>query len=303
MTSETPGYGELQRHLDDPEVIEVMVVGARAVWVETRTGMTRADDLEEGRFMVLAERLLRHTGRRADIASPVAEARLADGARLAVVLPPVAVDGGALSVRKFAPDPLPLEAFADSATARRLVTLVAERRNIVVSGATSSGKTSLLMALARHVAPHERVVTVEDTCELDLALPHVLRLQSRTANLEGAGAVDMAALVRVAMRLRPDRLVVGEVRGGEVVDMLLALSSGHSGSWTTCHANSADDVLLRLRGMVLRSHPQWDPQAADDLVTCAIDAVVHLDPPPHRRVACITALPPVGRAHRAVPPC
>jgi len=288
VRTDTARYGELQRHIDDPEVLEVMVVGARDVWVEARSGMHRCDDLADGRFMALAERLLRNTGRRVDVASPVAEARLADGSRLAVVLPPVAVDGGALCIRKFAPVALTLQDFCDGDDARRLARLVQERRNIVVSGATSSGKTSLLMALSRHVDPTERIVTVEDTCELDLPLPHVLRLQVRAANLEGAGAVDMAALVRVAMRLRPDRLVVGEVRGAEVLDMLLALSSGHAGSWTTCHANSAEDAMGRLRAMVLRSHPQWTPRAADDLVASAIDAVVHLAPPPRRRVESIT---------------
>jgi pilus assembly protein CpaF len=286
--SDASRHGELHHHLDDPDVMEVMVVGGREVWVEKRSGMSRAEDLAEGRFMVLAERLLRHTGRRVDVASPVAEARLADGSRLAVVLPPVAVDGGALCIRKFAPHALSLDDFCDPPTARRLAELVTARCNIVVSGATSAGKTSLLMAMARHVDDRERVVTVEDTCELDLPLSHVLRLQARTANLEGTGAVDMAALVRLAMRLRPDRIVVGEVRGAEVVDMLLALSSGHTGSWTTCHAGSSADALGRLRAMILRSHPQWTPQAADDLIGSAIDAVVHLDPPPHRRVACIT---------------
>lgn len=279
---------EVSRLLADPEVIEVMVTGGRQVWFETRTGIERGGRLGEGEFTPLVERLLRRTGRRVDLASPTVEARLADGSRLCAVLPPVAVDGGALCIRKFAASPMSLEDFADVDHRRILRSLVRERRNIVVTGATSSGKTSLLVALSTEVDPRERVVVLEDTTELDFGLPHVVRLQSRPPSAEGRGSVTMEHLVRTALRLRPDRMVVGEVRGAEVLDMLLALNTGHDGSWTTCHANSPVDARRRIIGMALRAGGGWTGGTIEELLDGAIDAFVHLAPPPRRRIVSIT---------------
>lgn len=279
---------EVSRLIADPEVLEVMVTGGRRVWFETRGGLHRGGQLAEGEFVALVERLLRRTGRRLDLASPTVEARLADGSRLCAVLPPVAVDGGALCIRKFATTRLRLEDFADDHDRETLRSLVRMRRNIVVSGATSSGKTSLLVALSSEVDPAERIVVLEDTTELDFDLPHLVRLQSRPASAEGRGSVTLEDLVRTALRLRPDRLVVGEVRGSEVLDMLLAMNTGHDGSWTTCHANSPLDARRRIIGMALRAGGGWNRTTVEELLAGAIDVYVHLSPPPRRRVVSIT---------------
>ena len=279
---------EVSRLLADPEVLEVMVTGGSQVWFETRGGLHRGGRLAEGEFAVVVERLLRRTGRRVDLASPTVEARLADGSRLCAVLPPVAVDGGVLCIRKFAAARLRLGDFADDDQCETLRSLVRTRRNIVVSGATSSGKTSLLVALSSEVDPDERVVVLEDTTELDFDLPHQVRLQSRPPSAEGRGSVTMEHLVRTALRLRPDRLVVGEVRGAEVLDMLLALNTGHDGSWTTCHANSPVDARKRIIGMALRAGGGWNRATVEDLLAGAVDVFVHLSPPPLRRVVSIT---------------
>jgi len=281
---------EVHRLLADPDVLEVMVVAGREVWFETRSGIRRGGTLSDGEFAPLVERLLRRTGRRIDLASPTVEARLADGSRLCAVLPPVAVDGGVLCVRKFAATALRIADFADPAQEELLRSFVRDRRNIVVSGATSSGKTSLLGALGGHVSPDERVVVLEDTTELRFALPHVVRLQSRQPSAEGRGAVTMEHLVRTALRLRPDRLIVGEVRGSEVLDMLLALNTGHDGSWTTCHANSPHDARRRIIGMALRAGGGWTRRTVEELLDGALDVIVHLSPPPGRRVVSITDL-------------
>lgn len=280
--------GEVSRLIADPEVLEVMVTGGRQVWFETRGGLHRGGQLADGEFVTLVERLLRRTGRRVDLASPTVEARLADGSRLCAVLPPVAVDGGALCIRKFATSRLRLDDFADAADRETLRSLVRARRNIVVSGATSSGKTSLLVALSSEVDAAERIVVLEDTTELDFDLPHLVRLQSRPPSAEGRGSVTLEHLVRTALRLRPDRLVVGEVRGPEVLDMLLALNTGHDGSWTTCHANSPLDARRRIIGMALRAGGGWNRSTVEELLAGAIDVFVHLSPPPRRRVVSIT---------------
>lgn len=284
------GAGSLQKYLDDPDVLEVMVVSGTSVWVETRDGMTRRDALAPHEFGVIVERLLRSTGRRIDMASPSVESRLSDGSRLSVVIPPIAVDGGAMCIRKFSPTRLSLSDFCDDDVASVVTSLVAERKNIVVTGATSSGKTSMLMAMSSLVDSRDRIVTIEDTTELHFSLPHVVRLQSRPPSIEGVGAVSMEHLVRTALRLRPDRIIVGEVRGGEVVDMLMALSTGHRGSWTTCHANSASEVSTRIASLLTRAAPSWNAAAIDDLICGALDAVIHLAPPPLRRIESIRTL-------------
>lgn len=269
--------GDLLGLMRAPGISEVMVTGDGSVWSEGPHGLRRSGSMAPDQVALAIEQITRFSGRRVDLTSPIVDASLPDGSRACVVLPPVAVDGPTICIRRFAPSVLPLSAFADPATVRTLRSLVAERRNIVVSGATSSGKTTLLASLAAHVPVRERVVVIEDTTELRLDLPHVVRLQTRPGTAEGIGRVTAQDLVRASMRLRPDRLLVGEVRGGEVVDMLLALTSGHDGCMSTVHARSADHALERLAVLAMRDNPQFDRPAVRDLVAQAVDAVVHVE--------------------------
>lgn len=270
-------YGPLQLHMESPEVREIMVTSGRRVWVEGRGGIRAAGELTTDQVHTVIERITRFSGRRVDLTSPVVDVRLDDGSRACIVLPPVAVDGPTICIRRFTRSVLPLTAFTDDEGVHELRRLVSTRANVVVSGATSTGKTSLLASLVAVVPPRERIVTVEDTTELDPPNPHVVRLQTRPANTDGVGAVTARDLVRASMRLRPDRLVVGEVRGGEVVDMLVALTSGHDGCLSTVHARSADDARERLVTLALRDNPQFDRPALAALVHQAVDAIVHLE--------------------------
>ena len=278
--------GPLRQHLQSEGVSEVMVTAGGTVWVETPTGIRQAGRITAEDLADTIERITRAAGRRVDLLSPVVDAALPDGSRACVVLPPVAVGGPVISIRRFATQPFPLSGFADEATVRVLRDAVRQRHNIVVSGATSSGKTSLLGSLCRTVPARERLVVIEDTAELVLDNPHTVRLQTRPATAEGTGRVTQQELVRTAMRLRPDRLVVGEVRGGEAIDMMLALTSGHEGSLTTVHARSAGHALDRLVSLALRDNPQFGAGELRELVRSAVDTVVHVERGPHgtRRV-------------------
>lgn len=281
MTAVTAfGLGPLQQFMDTPDVHEIMVVAGGQVFVEGTHGMRAAGSIPADQVALVIERITRFSGRRVDVMSPVVDVHLPDGSRACVVLPPVAVDGPTISIRRFSDSVLPLTAFTDPTGARQLRGHVAARRNIVVCGATSSGKTSLLGSLVRRVPARERIVVIEDTTELRLEHPHTVRLQTRPANMDGAGEVTQQHLVRTSMRLRPDRLVVGEVRGGEVVDMLLALTSGHDGCMTTVHARSVDDALERLVTLALRDNGQFTHAVLHDLVRRAVDVVIHVERTP-----------------------
>jgi len=215
--------------------------------------------------------------------SPILDARLHDGSRACVVLPPISLGGSTINIRKFSKRILPLAAFGPAACTEILKSVIHDRLNVVVSGATSSGKTSLLSAAASHFHPSERLVVVEDTAELRFNNSHVVRLQTRPANSENLGELTLQQLVRTSLRLRPDRLIVGEVRGAEAIDMLMALTTGHRGSWATVHATSARDTLSRLAAMITRDSPQWSPQQALELAQSAIDAVVYIERLPSGR--------------------
>ncbi len=277
-------FGPLDRWLHDPDVTEVMVNAGRHVWIERtgrgdgggRGGTQYVGELEPGSLDAVVERMLAPVGRRLDRANPVVDARLPDGSRMCAVLAPVAVDGTCLSVRRFATDARTIAHFAPEPVQRVLTELVARRCNVLVSGATSSGKTTLLNALGSLVAAHERVVTLEDTAELRLDTPNVLRLETRPATADGVREVGLDALVRAALRLRPDRLIVGEIRGGEAFELVQALSTGHDGSLATMHANSAGDALARLEALVLRANPGWPLPAVRELVWRSVDVVIHL---------------------------
>jgi pilus assembly protein CpaF len=278
-----PTIGVLQEHLDNPEVNEIMVVEGGHLWLEDAHGLHAAGHLSPEQISQSIEYICRASGRRVDLLSPILDARLHDGSRACVVLPPISLGGSTINIRKFSKRILPLAAFGPAACTEILKNMIHDRMNVVVSGATSSGKTSLLSAATSHFHPSERLVVVEDTAELRFNNSHVVRLQTRPANSENLGELTLQQLVRTSLRLRPDRLIVGEVRGAEAIDMLMALTTGHRGSWATVHATSARDTLSRLAAMITRDSPQWSHQQALELAQSAIDAVVYIERLPSGR--------------------
>ncbi len=284
VVRDSVGLGPLEVLLSDPAVEEVMVNGPGVVYVE-RGGRLQATDVvfageEELRNAI--ERILAPLGRRVDELSPMVDARLADGSRVNVVIPPLAIDGPLVSIRRFGarrPGPEELVALGTLSGAQRrlLETAVGERRSILVSGGTGSGKTTLLNALSSFIAPAERVVTIEDAAELRLQQPHVVRLESRPAGVEGRGEVTIRDLLRNALRMRPDRIVIGEVRGPEALDLLTALNTGHDGALSTVHANSPADALSRLETLALMAGLGLPHAAVAEQVQRGIDLVVHLE--------------------------
>jgi pilus assembly protein CpaF len=272
------GLGPLHDLLADPAVTEIMVNAGRDVWVERHGRLERLPRaLSPGEAEVLAERILAPLGVPVDRLHPLADARLPDGSRVHVAIPPVAPDGAAITIRRFVLIEVGLTSFASAAVAALLARAVAERANIVVSGATSSGKTTLLNALAGHCPAGERIVTIEDAAELRLRADHVVRLESRPATTDGTGAVPIRELLRAALRMRPDRIVVGEVRGHESFDAVQAMSTGHDGSLTTVHANGPLDALRRIEAMVLAAEPGLPLVAVREQVHASIDLVVHVE--------------------------
>jgi pilus assembly protein CpaF len=275
------GLGPLEPLLADDGVDEVLVCGTAPVWVERGGRLTQTDVrfASEGELRHVIERILAPLGRRADEAEPLCDARLPDGSRVNVVLPPLALDGPMLTIRRFRPRGFaPEDLVAHGTLAPRLLDFlgraVRERCTLLICGGTGSGKTTTLGALAAFVDPGERVVTIEDAAELRLGLPHVVRLEARPPNLEGRGEVTIRRLVRNALRMRPDRLIVGEVRGPEALDLLVALSSGHAGSLCTIHAGSAAEALRRLETLALMADVGLPVAAIRDQVADALDLVV-----------------------------
>lgn len=271
------GLGLLDEVLADDSVTDVMVNGPGPVWIESHgevrpTGIT----LDARAVRQLVERVVTPLGLRADRHSPLVDARLPDGSRVHIAMPPLAVDGPYITVRRFAARTLPLTEFADADVAAFLVEAVRSRRSIVVSGGTGAGKTTLLNALCQHLAEGERVVTVEDAAELRLPGRHVVRLESRPASADGLHAVTIRELVRNALRMRPDRLIVGEVRGGEALDMVQAMNTGHDGSLSTCHANGPEHALRRLETLVLTAGVDLPLNAVRDQLAGAVDLLVHV---------------------------
>ncbi len=264
-------------HLHDPDVDEVMVNAGRTIWIDRGGVLQSVGVLETDRVEHLIERVLAPLGRRVDRSSPIVDARLPGGARVCAVLPPVAVDGAALAIRRFTNTVRPLAAFVDDRGIALLQELVQARCNIVVSGATSSGKTSLVAALLATVPASERLIVVEDTTEFPIEHPHLVRLEARPATIDGPPAIEVADLVRTALRLRPDRIVVGEVRGHEALALVQAMNTGHDGSISTCHANSPLDALLRLETLVLQASPSWPLHSIRLQLARSIDVVVHIE--------------------------
>ncbi len=309
MTGIAALAGPLAVLLLDPAVGEVVVNGPSDIWIEV-DGRLRAVDVrfrDSAELRQTAVRLVSACGRRIDDATPLVDARLPDGSRVNVVLPPLAVDGPLITIRRFGIAPLTfLDLTASGAIAPGLAdglrALIATRRNILISGGTGTGKTTLLSALTGLIPPTERIVSVEDAAELAVQARHVARLESRPPNVEGRGAIDLRQLVRNALRMRPDRLIVGEVRGGEALDLLLAMNTGHDGSLATVHANGPEDALRRLEMMALMSGIDVPHSAIREQVSSAIHAVVHLvrEADGTRRVAEIARVERSGSGWRMV---
>jgi len=278
----TTGLGPLEPLMADPAVDEVMVNGPDSVWVERGGRIERAGAAFESEEALLhaIERILAPLGRRVDEASPLCDARLADGSRVNVIVPPLSLSGPCLTIRRFRREGFSLRDLVNNGTlpgpgAELLALAVAARASILVSGGTGSGKTTTLNALSGAIPGGERIVTIEDAAELRLRQAHHVRLEARPASLEGRGEVTIRQLVRNALRMRPDRIVVGEVRGGEALDLLQALNTGHDGSLSTVHANSPEDALRRLETLALMAEVALPHSAVREQVAGAVDLVVH----------------------------
>lgn len=296
MYNEISGLGPLEPLLADPSVSEIMVNGFDTVFVERAGRLERvpARFNDNAHLMRVIDKIVSQVGRRVDEASPMADARLPDGSRVNAIIPPVAVDGPLLSIRRFAVVPLRMRDLVQKNTlssgmARYLQALVRARVNIAISGGTGSGKTTLLNILSGFIGDDERIVTIEDTAELQMQQSHLARLETRPPNFEGKGEITTRALVKNALRMRPDRIVLGEVRSSEVFDMLQAMNTGHDGSLTTIHANSARDALTRLENLTSMAGIAMPVRAIREQIASAIHVIVQVErlPDGTRRVVAI----------------
>ena len=275
------GLGPLEPLLADPTISDILVNGAHQVYVERRgqlslTNVTFADDAH---LMKIIDKIVSRVGRRVDESSPMADARLADGSRVNVIIPPLALDGPVMSIRRFSVVPLTMEKLIEFKTltpamAEVLKCLATAEVNLLISGGTGSGKTTLLNIMSGYIDAGERIVTIEDAAELQLRQPHVVRLETRPPNIEGKGEITQRSLVRNALRMRPDRIILGETRGGEALDMLQAMNTGHEGSMTTVHANTARDALGRLENMLAMGGMNLPSKVARAQIASAINVVI-----------------------------
>ena len=282
VVDEIYGFGPINSLIHDPTVTEIMVNGYQDVYVERDGKIVKAETSFRDNEHVLhtIDKIITPLGRRIDESSPMVDARLPDGSRVNAIIPPLAIKGPTLTIRKFGAEPLTLEDLITYGTltkemAQFIRACVRARINIVVSGGTGSGKTTTLNVLSSFIPPTERIITVEDAAELQLQQPHIVTLESRPANIEGAGRISIRDLVINTLRMRPDRIVVGEVRGGEALDMLQAMNTGHDGSITTLHANSPRDALSRLETMVLMAGMDLPLRAIREQVSSALHMIVH----------------------------
>lgn len=281
LYSDIVGLGPIDGLLADPDISEVMVNGPNLVYVEKKGKLTKTDVRfrDDAHVMNVINRIVTSVGRRIDESSPMVDARLADGSRVNAIIPPCALSGPTITIRKFSKNPLTVaDLIRFGSMSPQMVTFleacVKARLNIVVSGGTGSGKTTLLSVLSDYIPENERIVTIEDAAELQLRQEHVITLESKPPNVEGKGAVTIRDLVKNALRMRPDRIVVGEVRSGETLDMLQAMNTGHDGSLTTAHANNPRDLMSRLETMVLMAGFDMPIKAIREQIASAIDLVV-----------------------------
>ncbi|MGD7034507.1 CpaF family protein [Methylotuvimicrobium buryatense] len=283
MISELTGFGPLESLLVDDKISDIMVNGAKNIFLE-RNGLVEKADLrfiDDDHVLRVIRRIIAPLGRRLDESSPMVDARLPDGSRVNAIIPPLAIDGPCLSVRKFRKDPLRdsdllVYGSINEAMLELLRKAVTYRCNILISGGTGTGKTTLLNILSRFIDVNERIVTIEDAAELQLGHSHVVRLETRPPNVEGEGEVKARDLVRNALRMRPDRIILGEVRGEEVLDVLQAMNTGHDGSMSTVHANSARDALVRLEMLSALANFQGGIEILRQMIACAIDIIVQI---------------------------
>lgn len=283
LVNDMLGLGPLDPLLEDDTITDILVNGPTQVYIERKgklelTGVRFRDGAH---LLSIAQRIVSRIGRRVDESSPMCDARLADGSRVNVIVPPLAIDGASISIRKFAEKKITLDVMARqgnvSESMHRVLQIAARARlNILISGGTGSGKTTLLNALSRMIDTGERIVTIEDAAELQLQQPHVVRLETRPPNLEGRGEVTMRGLVKNALRMRPDRIILGEVRGGEALDMLQAMNTGHEGSMCTLHANSPREALTRMENMVTMAGANLPQKAIRTQIVAAADMIVQV---------------------------
>jgi pilus assembly protein CpaF len=280
---ETFGLGPLEPLLSDPEISDILVNNSSQVYIERFGKLVKTDICfrDDKHLLQIIERIVSKVGRRIDESSPYVDARLPDGSRVNAIIPPLAIDGPALSIRRFGMEPLKMNDLLrfgtlDSRISHVLQGAVKTRLNILISGGTGSGKTTLLNVLSEYIPFDERVVTIEDSAELHMKQEHVVRLETRPPNIEGRGEVTQRDLLRNALRMRPDRIIIGEVRGGEALDMLQAMNTGHDGSLSTIHANTTRDAMARLETMVLMAGMDLPERAIREQVSSAINLVIQL---------------------------
>jgi len=281
ILDELTGYGPIQPLLDDPDVSEVMVNGPKKVFIEkngklTKSAITFDDD---DHVLRIIDRIILPLGRRVDADTPTVDARLPDGSRVNAVIRPVSIDGPSITIRKFKKDKLSIQQLIDYGSltpqmAEFTRACVLAHLNIVISGGTGSGKTTLLNVLSSYIAEEERIITIEDAAELQLQQDHVLRMETKVANIDGRGTVSIRDLVRNSLRMRPDRIIVGECRGGETLDMLQAMNTGHDGSLTTLHANSPRDAISRMETMVLMAGMDLPLKVVRQQISSAVDLII-----------------------------
>lgn len=283
ILNEIIGYGPITPLLDDPSITEIMVNGMDGIFVEKAGKIQKTDVHFNNTQHILhtIDKIIAPLGRRVDESSPMVDARLNDGSRVNIIIPPLAIKGPTITIRKFSADPYGLEDLIKFGTldmnmAKFLIACVRGRCNIIISGGTGSGKTTLLNVMSGFISSDERIVTIENAAELQLQQEHVITLESRGANIEGKGVVTIRDLVVNSLRMRPDRVIVGEVRSGETLDMLQAMNTGHDGSITTAHANSPRDTLSRLETMVLMAGMELPAKAIREQISSALDLIVHV---------------------------
>jgi pilus assembly protein CpaF len=280
---ETFGLGPLEPLLQDPQISDVLVNGPRRVYIERFGRLEKANVIfrDDAHLMQIIDRIVSKIGRRIDESSPMVDARLPDGSRVNAIIPPLALDGPMLSIRRFAVDPLKMKDLLNLGTLTQAMATVLEgtvraRLNILISGGTGTGKTTLLNVLSEFIPDTERIVTIEDSAELQLKQEHTVRLETRPPNIEGKGAVTQRDLLRNSLRMRPDRIIIGEVRGAEALDMLQAMNTGHDGSISTIHANSTRDALHRLGTMVMMAGMELPERAIKEQIASAINIIIQL---------------------------
>ena len=278
------GVGPLEPLLADATVTDILVNGPYQIYVERRGKLELTDVRfrDEQHVINVAQRIANTIGRRVDESSPMVDARMADGSRVNVILPPLALDGACISIRKFAKKKITFDEMIASSSispnAAKLLEIAGScRLNILISGGTGSGKTTMMNAISRKISPRERIITIEDAAELQLQQPHIVRLETRPANAEGIGVVPMRELMRNALRMRPDRIIIGECRGGEAFDLLQAMNTGHDGSMSTVHANTPRDALTRLENMVLMSNANLPMSAIRQQISSAVNLIVQVE--------------------------